>query len=73
MITILAIGIAAALAVFFVLTKTNIGKPKKAPKSEKAAILKQLLAISEAENRIQVSAPSPTRNSRPCVYPRTAG
>jgi Protein of unknown function (DUF2934) len=70
MITILAIGIAAALAVFFVLTKTSIGKPKKAPKSEKAAILKQLLAISDAENRVPVSAaPSPIRSPVPVSTP----
>jgi hypothetical protein len=69
MITILAIGIAAAVAVFFVLTKTSIGKPKKAPKSEKAAILKQLLAISDAENRIHVSAPSPARSPAPVSTP----
>jgi Protein of unknown function (DUF2934) len=65
MFTILAIGVAAALAVFFVLTKTGVAKPKKAAKSEKAAIMKQLLAMSDGENCVSASASSPSLSGSP--------
>jgi hypothetical protein len=60
MITILCIGVVTALAAFAFVLKTRASEPKKAQKAEKAAIMKQLLALSENENSIPVIAPSPT-------------
>ena len=62
MTTILCIGVVTALVVFAIVLKTFPGQPTKAQKGEKAAIMKQLLALSEQENRIPAIAPS--RSSR---------
>ncbi len=51
MITIVLIGAVAAAAMFAILLKLSPGQPKKAEKMEKGDILKQLLALSELENR----------------------
>ena len=64
MIIILGIGVVTALAAFALVWKTRAGEPKKAQKAEKAAIMKQLLALSENENRNSVTAPSPTGTPR---------
>ena len=49
MILILAIAVVSALALIAVVPILT-SKPDKAEKSEKGAIIKQLLALSEAEN-----------------------
>jgi len=48
---LLIIGVGTVLAVSAILAKSYAGRPHKAEKSEKAEILKQLLALSEQENR----------------------
>src|SRR5712691_6396122 len=50
------IGVVTALAVF-VLAKACAGEPKRAEKWEKAEIIKQLLVLSERENRVSATAP----------------
>ena len=50
MILILVIVVVSAFALIAVGTILK-GKPKKAEKSEKGAIIKQLVALSEAEHR----------------------
>jgi hypothetical protein len=64
MITILCIGVVTALAAFAFVLKTRASEPKKAQKAEKAAIMKQLLALSENENNIPVNPPSPSGTLR---------
>jgi hypothetical protein len=64
MISILGIGVVTALVVFAVVLKTRASGPKKAQKAEKAAIMKQLLALSERENGISAVAPSRTGTPR---------
>lgn len=51
MTTIVVIGAVTALAVFAILLKLGTRQPKKAEKLEKGDILKQLLALSELEER----------------------
>jgi hypothetical protein len=51
MISIAFIGVATALLVFAIAAKVCGGEPKRPKKSEKAEIMKQLLALSEHENR----------------------
>lgn len=63
---ILIIGVVATLAVLAILSKTWAGEPKKAKKSEKAEIIRQLLALSEHENRIAAAAP-PVRSRVPPI------
>ena len=75
MTSILIISVATALVVFAILAKaiwgktflakTWAGKPKKANKSEKTEILKQILALSEAENSSSGITSPPARSSRP--------
>lgn len=73
MISIVLIGVGTALAVFAILAKTCAGKPKKAQKWEKGEIIKQLLALSERENRVSVIAPPAARNLRPASTFATRG
>ncbi len=65
MIGILCIGFVTALVVFAVVLKICASKPKKAQKGEKAAIMKQLLALSEGENNNSAAAPSRSRTPLP--------
>jgi hypothetical protein len=58
MINIHLIGLAAALVVCAILAKVLTGKPEKAAKSQKAEIIKQLLALSESEKRTSKTASS---------------
>lgn len=62
MIGISSIGIVIALAVLaivlLVLAKLCPGKRQRPEKWEKAEIMKQLLALSERENNMAVTAPS---------------
>lgn len=64
MITILCIGVVTAIVAFAVVLKTCGSEPKKAQKAEKAAIMKQLLALSESENSVPALAPSRTGTRR---------
>jgi len=73
MTSILYIGVVIALVVFAIVLKTWASKPKKAQKSEKAAIMKQLLALSEHENGIAAIAPSRSRTAHVVPKIRTAG
>jgi hypothetical protein len=59
MISILVIGFLIALAAYFMMVKTWGDKPKKARKQEKSEIIRQLLALSEQENRLPLNAPLP--------------
>jgi hypothetical protein len=63
MINIPLIGVATALVVCALIAKALAREPQKASKSQKGEILKQLLELSEHENR--VSATAPVRASRP--------
>jgi hypothetical protein len=58
MITIICIGVVTALVAFAVVLKVWAREPKKAQKAEKAAIMKQLLALSESENAVPLVAHS---------------
>jgi flagellar basal body-associated protein FliL len=58
MITIICIGVVIALAALAVVLKTGMSKPQKAQKAEKAAIMKQLLALSDAGTGNSATAPS---------------
>ncbi len=65
MITIVLIGAVTALAMFAILLKLGSGGPKKADKLEKGEVLKQLLALSELEERgAKSKTPMPPRASR---------
>jgi len=64
MISIVLIGVAAALLIWAIRAKAVAGAPKRADKSQqKAEIIKQLLALSEGENKIPGAAAS--RRVRP--------
>jgi hypothetical protein len=58
MITIICIGVVIALTVLAVGLKTGLSKPQKAQKAEKAAIMKQLLALSETGPGVPARVPS---------------
>jgi hypothetical protein len=58
MVSIPLIGVASALVLCAVIAKVFAGGPGKASKSEKAEIMKQLLALSEGENTIPGKTPS---------------
>jgi len=62
MISILIIGVGAALAMFGIWANKYLRKPHKAEKLEKAEIIKQLLALSEQENRALAIASRAARN-----------
>ncbi len=71
MTSILLIGLALALALYVLLPKiwlNSRGEPQKAKKQERAAIMRQLLALSDRENSIPAAPPSlrsaPTRANR---------
>jgi hypothetical protein len=68
MISMLIIAVGTALALFAIWAKQYLRKPHKAEKSEKAEIIKQLLALSEQENRALAIASRPARNP-PLVSP----
>jgi hypothetical protein len=67
MIGILVIGLLIALAAYFMLVKAWGDEPRKAKKQEKSEIMRQLLALSEQENRISAKAqpPGKLRADRP--------
>jgi hypothetical protein len=58
MISIPLIGIATALLICATMAKVFADQPKKANKSQKGEIIKQILALSEHENRISATASS---------------
>jgi hypothetical protein len=62
MISIPIIAGGTALAAFAIWAKKYLGKPHKAEKREKAEIIKQLLALSEQENRALAITSGPARN-----------
>ena len=68
---IFIIGAATALAVFAILAKTYADEPKRAEKSEKGEIIKQLLALSERENSVSAIASPPPRSLRLAPAPTT--
>jgi len=65
------IGGGTALAVFAIWAKTYAGEAKKAEKWEKGEIIKQLLALSEQENRVSGIASPPARNLQLACTPAT--
>jgi Protein of unknown function (DUF2934) len=65
------IGGGTALAVFAIWAKTYAGEAKKAEKWEKGEIIKQLLALSEQENRVSAIASPPARNLQLASTPAT--
>jgi hypothetical protein len=69
MTLILVGGVVTALVVLFVCWKTFASQPKKPTKSEKAEILRQLLARSEQENVISSTAP-PVQPKKPIANQR---
>jgi hypothetical protein len=64
MINIPLIGVATALVLCALIAKALAREPKKASKSQKGEILKQLLELSEHENRVSATT-APVRTSRP--------
>ena len=64
MVNIPLIGVAAALALCAVVAKVFGGGPGKASKSEKAEIMKQLLALSADDKAITSKAPSVRAGAR---------
>lgn len=65
MITIVLVGAVTALAMFAILLKLSAGKPKKAEKLEKGEVIKQLLALSELEERnAKAKSSMPPRTAR---------
>ena len=65
MTSILIISVTTALVVLAILAKKWAGGPKKAKKSEKGEILKQLLALSEGENSASAITSPPARSLQP--------
>lgn len=77
MISLPLVGVAIALVICATIVKVFADRPKKASKSQKGEILKQLLALSEHENRISATAssvrlrtPLSNRGKRPSNAPR---
>jgi DUF2934 family protein len=64
MVSVMTIGVVTALAAAAVVAKKRRDKPKKANKSERGEILKQLLALSDHENRLSSIPSPPTRSHR---------
>jgi hypothetical protein len=61
MISVVLIGVAAALLIWVIRAKVVADAPKRADKSQqKAEIIKQLLALSERESKISAT-PAPVR------------
>ena len=69
MINLPLIGVAAALVVCALIAKAFAGAPEKASKSEKAQIMKQLLALSQEENKAAAKPPS-ARTRAPLTVPK---
>jgi hypothetical protein len=71
MISMLCVGVVAAIAVGVIVAKTCASEPAKAQKREKAEIMKQLLALSERENSLSaIAQPRPrTRQAIPAMRP----
>lgn len=61
MLSIVLIGVGTALLLCAITAKILLGAPEKAPKSEKAEIMKRLLALSDCECKISDSS-SPARS-----------
>jgi hypothetical protein len=72
MTTILCIGVVIALATIALVARTLLSKPVKAKKSEKAAIMKQLLALSETESKMPSVALRPLRTTSTIKRKRVA-
>ena len=68
MTSMVCIGVVTALAVFVIVMKTRTSGPKKVNKSEKADIMKQLLALSDGQNSMPAIPPSRPRTQ---VIPRS--
>jgi hypothetical protein len=64
MTSVLLIGLFVALATLFILVKSRRGKAIKVKRQEKSEVLRQLLALSEQEDRISRSAPPPDKLHR---------
>jgi hypothetical protein len=75
MISMLCVGVVAAIAVGVIVAKTCASAPAKAQKREKAEIMKQLLALSEPENSILPVAQSRSRTHQtiPAMRPAESG
>lgn len=58
MLSMLLIGVATALLLCAITARVIAGNPKKANKSEQGEVLKQLLALSNGENKISGAAPA---------------
>lgn len=69
MITLLCAGAVTVLVVVAIVAKTCVTKPVKAKKAEKAAIMRQLLALSENENRLPAIAPARKPRALPKIRP----
>jgi hypothetical protein len=66
MISVVLIGVAAALLIWAISARVAADAPKKSDKSQqKAEIIKQLLALSERENKISGTAAPPRVRSVP--------
>ena len=61
MTSILLIGLLIALATLFILVKSRKDRPIKAKRQEKSEVLRQLLALSEQEDRTSKSLPHPDK------------
>jgi hypothetical protein len=72
MISMLCIGVVAAIAAGAIVAKTCATEPAKAQKREKAEIMKQLLALSERENSILPVAQSRPRKHQAILAMRPA-
>jgi len=70
MTTIVLVGVAGFLVVFAIMVKTR--KPKKPEKWEKAQIVKQLLALSERENKVKGIPRQQSVSHRPTPRRRAA-
>jgi hypothetical protein len=61
MTSILLIGLFIAVATLFMLVRSRKDKPTKAKRQEKSEVIRQLLALSEQEDRISRSVPPPNK------------
>jgi hypothetical protein len=73
MISMLCIGVVAAMAVGAIVARTCASEPANAQKWEKAEIMKQLLALSERKNRNSImpiaQSRSRTHHTIPAIRP----
>jgi hypothetical protein len=79
MFSIPLIGVATALLVCAIMVKVFAGESKKASKTQKAEIMKQLLALSEQEkgvspktSSVRLQAPLSNQGTRPSAPRKTA-